>query len=80
MKQVSILEAKTDLSKLVRMIEIGSEESIVIARHGRPVVKMVLFSESPVSKRIGAAKGKIRVPADFDKFNEEIDALFGGAI
>ena len=80
MKQVSILEAKTDLSKLVRMIEIGSEESIVIARHGKPVVKMMLYSESPANKRIGTAKGKIKVPADFDKFNEEINALFGGAI
>ena len=40
--QVNILEAKTRLSSLVRMIETGEEEQVTIARYGKPVVKMTV--------------------------------------
>ena len=40
MLQVNILEAKTDLSKLIKLIESGKEDSVIIARYGKPVVKM----------------------------------------
>lgn len=43
MLQVNILEAKTQLSKLVRLIETGREDHVIIARYGKPVVKMSLF-------------------------------------
>ena len=75
--QVDILEAKTNLSNLVNLIESGQEESIIIAKDGKPVVKMVLYSETPVSKRIGIAKGKLKSPADLDLHNDEVNALFG---
>ena len=78
--QVNILEAKTNLSNLVKMIETGKEESIIIARYGKPVVKMTIYNEVPVSKRIGVAKGKLKTPADLDKDNAEIEAIFGGAL
>lgn len=78
--QVNILEAKTELSKLVRLIETGKEEQIVIARYGKPVVKMTLCSDVPVSKRIGVAKGKLKSPDDLDRYNEEITEQFGGAL
>ena len=74
--QVNILEAKTNLSNLVRLIETGQEERIIIARYGKPVVKMV----QPVSKRIGIAKGKLKSPDDLDKYNDEIAAMFGGTL
>ena len=77
--QVNILEAKTELSKLVRLIETGKEERIIIARYGKPVVKMTLYNDAPVSKRIGVAKGKLRSPDDLDEYNDEIAELFGGA-
>lgn len=77
--QVNILEAKTELSKLVRLIETGKEERIVIARYGKPVVKMTLYNDVPVSKRIGVAKGKLKSPDDLDRHNDEIAELFGGA-
>ena len=76
--QVNILEAKTNLSNLVRLVETGQEERIIIARYGKPVVKMVLYNEAPVSKRIGVAKGKLKSPDDLDKYNDEIAAMFGG--
>lgn len=76
--QVNILEAKTNLSNLVRLIETGKEEYIIIARYGKPVVKMVIYNDAPVSKRIGIAKGKLKSPEDLDQYNNEIAEMFGG--
>ena len=78
--QVNILEAKTNLSSLVKLIETGKEEQIVIARYGKPLVKMVIYNDAPVSRRIGAAKGKLKSPVDLDRHNEEIADLFGGTL
>ena len=78
--QVNILEAKTNLSKLVRLVETGKEEIVAIARYGKPVVKIVTYNEVPVSKRIGVAKGKLKSPDDLDKYNDEIAEMFGGAL
>ena len=78
--QVNILEAKTNLSNLARLIETGKEERIIIARYGKPVVKMVLYNDVPVSKRIGVAKGKLKSPDDLDQYNDEIAGMFGGTL
>ena len=78
--QVNTLEAKTNLSNLVKLIETGKESMIVIARYGKPVVKMTAYQEKPVSRRIGVAKGKLKSPEDLDAHNEEIATLFGGAV
>ena len=80
MMQVNILEAKTDLSKLIRLLESRREDYITVARNGKPVVKITLINEVPVSKRIGAAKGKFTVHGDFDKDNEEIAELLSGGV
>ena len=81
MKQVNILEAKTEFSKLIRMLETKKEDYITIARNGKPVVIMRLINETPVSNRIGIAKGKFTIHGDFDADNEEIaDILSGGAL
>ena len=78
--QVNILEAKTNLSKLVRLVETGEEDLIAIARYGKPVVKIVMFNDVPISKRIGVAKGKLKSPDDLDKYNDEIAVMFGGTL
>ena len=81
MMQVNILEAKTDFSKLVRLLETKKEDFITVARNGKPGVKITLISETPVSKRIGVGKGKFAVKGDFDADNDAIaDALVGGAL
>lgn len=77
--QVNILEAKTELSKLIRLLETGKEDHIIVARHGKPVVKMTVYNDAPVSKRIGAARGRLKSPDDLDRYNDEIRLLFGGA-
>ena len=78
--QVNIREAKTNLSNLVRMVETGQEEHIIITRYGKPIVKMVPYNDVPVSKRIGIAKGKLKSPEDLDKYNDEIAEMFGGTL
>ena len=78
--QVNILEAKTNLSKLVKLIETGKEELIVIARYGKPAAKLVACNEAPVSKRIGVAKGKLKSPENLDQYNDEIAEMFGGTL
>ena len=78
--QVNVFEAKTDFSKLIRLLESGREEYITVARYGKPVAKIVPYESTPVSKRIGVAKGKINLPDDFDfdAGNEEIAAMLTG--
>ena len=78
--QVNILEAKTEFSKLIRLLETNREDSITVARNGKPVVRIVPIDSPPVSNRIGVAKGKFTVPDDFDAGNEEIAAMFMGGV
>ena len=78
--QVSVLSAKTNLSNLIRKIETGEEEDIVISRYGKPIVKLVLYSDVPTEKRIGIARGKLTSPDDLDMYNDEVAELFGGTL
>lgn len=38
--EVSVLQAKTDLSRLLHLLETKQEDSITISRYGRPVYVM----------------------------------------
>ena len=69
MAQVNLLEAKTDLPRLVQLLETHQEEAILITKDGTPVVEMKLVKRKPTSKRIGIAKGKLHVPDNFDKWD-----------
>ncbi len=61
---VNIHEAKTHLSRLVAQAVAGDE--VLIAKAGKPMVRMVRVE--PVGRRrlIGAAKGEIWISRDFD--------------
>jgi len=76
---INMLDAKSNLSKLVRAIESGEEKEIVIARNGHPAARLVPIERQDASKRIGIAKGKFTVPDDIDRDNEEIARLFYGS-
>ena len=76
MMQVNVLEAKTDFSKLIRLIETNREDEIRVARNGRPVVKITAIEKKPVSRRIGVAEGKFTMPDNFDADNDYITDLF----
>jgi prevent-host-death family protein len=59
--QVNMLEAKTNLSKLVEAVESGKETEIVLARNGKPVARLVPIGKVDTSKRLGIAEGQFGV-------------------
>ena len=79
MTQVNMLEAKSNLSALIRLLEQGSEDCVAIARNGKPVALLTLIKTEESHKRIGVAKG-VDIMADgwdLDDADTEIAALFG---
>lgn len=83
MLTVNMLDAKTNLSKLVEAVESGAESEIVIARNGKPAARLVAVAPVDVSKRIGIAKKQAKNWGTFDvkaqrrlrkKIGEEIAA------
>ncbi len=74
MRTASILEVKTHLSALVRLVERG--ERIIVTRAGKPVAEIV--PSSTVKRPFGIDEGKIRIAADFDApLPAEIARAFG---
>jgi prevent-host-death family protein len=71
MKSLNIREAKTNLSRLVA--EAAKGEAFVIAKAGKPLVKVVpLDAPAPnKTRRLGFMAGRINVPDDFDQMGEE---------
>ena len=64
MLQVNVHEAKTNLSKLIQKVVNGEE--VVIAKRNQPIVKLVLIEKQKPKRRLGTAKGTIKIAADFD--------------
>lgn len=76
MVTVNIHEAKSQLSKLVDQAVKG--EPFIIAKAGKPLVKVTALDTPPVPQRLGFLAGEIVVPEDFDRMGEaEIARLFG---
>jgi prevent-host-death family protein len=79
MQTYNIHEAKTQLSRLVEQAARG--ESFVIAKAGRPMVKVMAIeaSASTQMKRFGFMAEQIKVPDDFNTMGaEEVATLFAG--
>lgn len=75
MTQVTIHEAKTHLSRLIRQVLAGEE--VIIARGKEPLVKLVALPEARSNRRIGGAKDVILFMADdfdapLDDFEEYV--------
>jgi antitoxin (DNA-binding transcriptional repressor) of toxin-antitoxin stability system len=75
---VNMLDAESNLSRLVEAIESGAEREIIIARNGKPAARLVPIHASPVGVRIGIAKGKFMTPEPDPELDSEAAALFGG--
>jgi prevent-host-death family protein len=76
MKPIDINAAKSQLSKLVERAAAGEE--IIIAKAGRPMVRLVPFDETLPRRRIGVLKGKIKVRRDFeDPLPRDVLKAFG---
>jgi prevent-host-death family protein len=77
MPTVNMLEAKSNLSELVRTVEAGEHAEIIIARNGHPVARLVPIAKPAATQRIGIARGQFTVPDDIDADNDAIAVLFG---
>ena len=79
MRTVNMHEAKTHLSRLVAAAASG--EPFVIARAGKPLVKVVAV-DTPASgtkRRLGIMEGQFTIPENFDRIGAaEIEAMFDG--
>jgi prevent-host-death family protein len=76
MKWLNLYPAKTNLSALVDEAAAGAE--IVIAKHGKPMAKLVAFRESP-KRKPGRLKGKLWISDDFDApLPADLQAAFDG--
>ena len=77
MPMINMLDAKSNLSKLVEAVESGKEDEIVIARNGRPAARLTAVPQVETSRRIGVAAGHFLAPADPNAQDDDVAALFG---
>lgn len=61
---VNIHDAKTHFSKFIKQALKGDE--IIIARDGKPLVRLVPYTAEPQIRRGGQFKGLIQISDDFD--------------
>lgn len=64
MKISNIHEAKSQLSKLIESALAGEE--IVIAKAGKPLVKLIPYEENKQPRTPGGWEGKVIMSKDFD--------------
>lgn len=76
MPKVNMLEAKTNLSKLVEAVETGKEAEIILARNGKPVARIVPI-EVP-NRIIGIADGEFGELTDelLAEWNRETEKMW----
>lgn len=68
-ESVTVYDAKTHLSRLLARAEQGEE--ITITRHGRPVARLVPFTQTRPARTPGAWRGQVRIADDFDDLSED---------
>lgn len=73
---VNIHEAKTHLSRLVERAAAGEE--IIIGKAGRPMARLVAYTERKQPRRPGALKGAVWVADDFDETPDALLDAFEG--
>ena len=64
MTTVNIHDAKTHFSQLINAVLRG--ENVIIARAGKPVIKLVAYSETLPPRHGGQLKGMLKISDDFD--------------
>ena len=75
MKTVNMHAAKTHLSRLVD--EAANGEDIVIAKAGRPVVRLVALDAERRRRSFGSLKGKNWMSKDINELGDDLAMAFG---
>lgn len=70
----NIYAAKTHLSKLIEKVLQGEE--VVIAKAGKPVARLVPFTEKAKPIKYGTLKGRIKISNDFNDYSGEVAEMF----
>lgn len=70
----NIYEAKTHLSRLIQKALEGEE--VIIAKSGKPLVKLVPADSGKRKVKFGLLKGKIKIAEDFNEFGPELQEIF----
>ncbi|MCX7117288.1 MAG: type II toxin-antitoxin system prevent-host-death family antitoxin [Legionellales bacterium] len=74
---VNIHEAKTHFSKLINQVLSGDE--VIIARGGKPLIRLVPYSGGTQTRHGGQFRGVIDISEDFDDpLPDDILKLFYG--
>jgi prevent-host-death family protein len=75
--QVNLHDAKTHLSRYVDQALSGEE--VVIARAGKPLVRLVPLKAEAVTRKGGFLRGQVVLTADLKAdFQAEIETMFHG--
>lgn len=78
MQTINMHEAKTQLSRLVSQAAEG--ESFVIAKAGKPMVRVSALDTPAAPRRLGFLAGELTIPDDFDNMGAAaIEAQFGSS-
>ena len=75
--RVNMHEAKTNLSRLVAVIEAGETDEVEIARAGH-VVARIVPPRQLAPRRPGQWAGRVRIHDNFDELPDELAAAFRG--
>ena len=70
----NMYQAKTHLSKLVEKALNG--EDVVLAKAGKPMVRLVPYDDKPEALKLGLMAGKIHIPDDFNSLTPELEEMF----
>ena len=73
MRTINIHQAKTHLSRLVD--EAVQGDSFVIAKRGKPMVKVFRIDTNPAQPKrlLGSMKGLYSLPENFEEVDRELD-------
>ena len=87
MCKMNVLEAKTNFSKIISMLENHEEEEVIVARAGKPVVKITLLPKQNLADKIGMFAGEMDLPEINDEnwdpcawSDEELKEMWGDLV
>lgn len=65
MQNVDVNQAKDHLVELIE--QTISEGEVIITKEGRPIAKLIPFTNPKKQRKFGSAKGLIKIHEDFDE-------------